>query len=101
MDHQEFEAELRREGYRVVNNSQVPNKRVENHCHDFDAKALVLGGEITITRDNKAETFRAGQCFMVGRVHAQRTRRPRRGRLSLWAPAQRRRPTSAEMTIRP
>ena len=31
MDHQEFEAELRRESYRVVFNSQVPNKRVENH----------------------------------------------------------------------
>jgi quercetin dioxygenase-like cupin family protein len=73
MDHQEFEAELRREGYRVVNNSQNPNKRVENHCHDFDAKALVLGGEITITRDNKAETFRAGQCFMVpaGCMHTE------------------------------
>jgi quercetin dioxygenase-like cupin family protein len=73
MDYREFEAELRREGYRVVNNSQVPNKRVENHCHDFDAKALVLGGEITITRDNKAETFRAGQCFMVpaGCMHSE------------------------------
>jgi quercetin dioxygenase-like cupin family protein len=73
MDRQEFEAELRREGYRVVNSSQVPNKVVDNHCHDFDAKALVLGGEITITRDNKAETFRAGQCFMVpaGCMHAE------------------------------
>jgi quercetin dioxygenase-like cupin family protein len=73
MNYQEFESELQREGYRVVNTSQVPNKRVENHCHDFDAKALVLGGEITLTRDNKAETFRAGQCFMVpaGCMHAE------------------------------
>ena len=73
MDRLEFETELRREGYRVVNSSQVPNRIVANHCHDFDAKALVLGGEITITRDNKPETFRAGQCFMVpaGCMHAE------------------------------
>jgi quercetin dioxygenase-like cupin family protein len=73
MDLQEFEAELRREGYRVVNSSQVPNKVVGDRCHDFDAKALVLGGEIIITRDNKAETFRAGQCFMVpaGCMHTE------------------------------
>ena len=84
MNYQEFEAELQREGYRVVNTSQVPNKRVENHCHDFDAKVLVLGGEITITRENKAETFRAGQCFMVpvGCMHAEHV-----GQLSVIEPA--------------
>ena len=73
MDRQEFEAELRSEGYRVVNSSQTPNKVTDNHCHDFDAKALVLGGEITITRNNTAETFQAGQCFMVpaGCMHAE------------------------------
>jgi quercetin dioxygenase-like cupin family protein len=65
MDRLEFEAELRREGYSVVNASLTPNLRVANHCHDFDAKLLVLGGEITITRDNNPETFRAGQCCEV------------------------------------
>ena len=60
MDRLEFETELRREGYSVVNASLKPNLRLANHCHDFDAKLLVLGGEITITRDNKPETFRAG-----------------------------------------
>ena len=66
MDRLEFEAELRRDGYRVVNTSVKPNLVAPNHCHDFDAKeALVLGGEITITRDNKPVTFRAGQCFEV------------------------------------
>ena len=73
MDRQEFDAELRRDGYRVVNTAQTPNKIVGNHCHDFDAKVLVLGGEITITRDNKPETYRAGQCFAVpaGCMHAE------------------------------
>lgn len=73
MDRLEFEAELRREGYRVVNSSVTPNLVAPNHCHDFDAKALVLGGEITITRDNTPITFRAGQCFEVptGCMHAE------------------------------
>jgi quercetin dioxygenase-like cupin family protein len=73
MDRAEFEADLRRDGYRVVNTSVKPNSVVTNHCHDFDAKVLVLGGEITITRDNTPATFRAGQCFEVpmGSMHAE------------------------------
>ena len=73
MDRLEFEAELRREGYRVVNSSLKPNMVDPNHCHDFDAKLLVLGGEITITRDNTPETFRAGQSCEVpaGCMHAE------------------------------
>jgi quercetin dioxygenase-like cupin family protein len=65
MDRLAFEAELRREGYSVVNSSLKPNMCVDDHVHDFDAKLLVLGGEITITRDGKAETFRAGHCCAV------------------------------------
>ncbi|MBV8735974.1 MAG: hypothetical protein JO007_01700 [Alphaproteobacteria bacterium] len=65
MDRLEFEAGLRREGYSVVNASLTPNLRVANHCCDFDAKLFVLGGEITVTRDNKPEIFRAGQCCEV------------------------------------
>ena len=65
MDRAEFEADLRRDGYRVVNTSVKPNLLSANHCHDFDAKSFVLGGEITITRDNAPATFRAGQCFEV------------------------------------
>src|SRR6516164_4684887 len=50
-----------------------PNIRAANHCHDFDARLLVLGGEITITRDNNPETFRAGQCceVLAGCMHAE------------------------------
>ena len=73
MDRLEFEAELRREGYRVVNSSVKPNLVAPNHCHDFDAKALILGGEITIIRDNNPTTFRAGECFEVpaGCMHSE------------------------------
>jgi quercetin dioxygenase-like cupin family protein len=74
MERLEFEAELRRDGYRIVNTSVKPNLVASNHCHDFDAKVFVLGGEITITRDNDPVTFNAGQCFEVptGRMHAER-----------------------------
>ena len=74
MDTTQFDADLKRDGYRVVNTSVRPNLVAANHCHDFDAKALVLGGEITITRDNEATTYRAGQCFEVpkGCLHAER-----------------------------
>ncbi|MFO1081994.1 MAG: cupin domain-containing protein [Reyranellaceae bacterium] len=73
MNTAEFEATLRQEGYRVVHTAVRPNLVAANHCHDFDAKALVLGGEITITCDNAPVTFRAGQCFEVpmGRMHAE------------------------------
>jgi quercetin dioxygenase-like cupin family protein len=73
MDRLEFEGELRRDGYNLVYSSLKPNMAVPNHCHDFDAKLFVLGGEITITRDNAPETFRAGQCCMVpaGCMHAE------------------------------
>jgi hypothetical protein len=54
MDRLELESELRRAGYRVVNCSVTPNLVAPNHSHDFDAKAFVLGGEITITGDNNA-----------------------------------------------
>ena len=73
MDRLEFEAELRRDGFRIVNASLRPNMREANHCHDFDARLFVLGGEITITRDNNPETFRAGQCceVLAGCMHAE------------------------------
>jgi quercetin dioxygenase-like cupin family protein len=73
MDTAEFEADLRRDGYRVVNTGLKPNLVAPNHCHDFDARALVLGGEITVTCDNSPATFRAGQCFEVpaGCMHAE------------------------------
>jgi quercetin dioxygenase-like cupin family protein len=73
MDRLEFETGLQNDGYRMVYASLTPNTNAPNHCHDFDARLFVLGGEITITRDNAAETFRAGQCCEVpaGSMHAE------------------------------
>ena len=73
MDKVQFEADLRADGFTVVNSSQKPNQVTPNHCHDFDARVFVLGGEITITRDNTPVTFRAGECCEVpaGCMHAE------------------------------
>lgn len=73
MNIADFDADLRREGYRVVNTSLKPNLLTSNHTHDFDAKSLVLGGEITITCNNSPVTYRAGQCYAVacGTMHVE------------------------------
>ena len=73
MDQSQFDADLRSDGFRVVNSSLKPNQVAPNHCHDFDARVLVLGGEFTVTRDNTPVTFRTGQCFEVpaGCMHAE------------------------------
>ena len=50
-----------------------PNELTPDHMHGFDTKLMILGGEITITRDGKAETFYAGDCCAVpaGCCHAE------------------------------
>jgi quercetin dioxygenase-like cupin family protein len=66
-----FESDLRREGFEVVHGGQPAGFTEELHAHDFDARIMVLGGEITLTRDNKAETFRAGDhCELSAGVSA-------------------------------
>jgi hypothetical protein len=55
-----FESDLRREGFEVVHGGQPAGSAEELHAHDFDVRIMVLSGETTVTRDNKAETFQAG-----------------------------------------
>ena len=67
-----FESDLRREGFEIVHGAQSAGFSEESHAHDFAARIMVLGGEITVIRDNKAETFHAGDhCESpAGRQHA-------------------------------
>ena len=44
MEKTEFEAELRRDGFRPVFASLQPNMKETNDRHDFDARLFVLGG---------------------------------------------------------
>ncbi len=68
-----FKADLIREGYQPKFSSLPPGQVAPDHTHDFDARVMVLGGEITITRDGKPETFRVGDSCSVpsGTMHAE------------------------------
>jgi len=73
MHQNEFEAELAREGYQIFYGGLKPGEINPDHAHDWDARVLVIGGEITLTRAGKSETFRAGDSCAVtaGELHAE------------------------------
>lgn len=73
MDHSEFEAELRRDGYQVFYGGLQAGMVNPDHAHDWDARVMVIGGEITLTRNGRTETFRVGGSCAVaaGEVHAE------------------------------
>jgi len=51
MERTEFEAELQRDGYQVVQNTMQPGAINPEHAHDFDARLLVVAGEMTIVAE--------------------------------------------------
>ncbi len=65
MNQSEFEADLRREGYDVYYGGLRANEVNTEHGHAWHARVMVIGGEITITRDGKPETFRVGDSCSV------------------------------------
>ena len=66
MDTTSFEARLRAEGYPEIRTNELPpNKRNDEHSHPFDVLALVLEGDITLTVDGNARTYRAGDEFSM------------------------------------
>jgi quercetin dioxygenase-like cupin family protein len=73
MNQSEFEADLRREGYQVFYGGLRAGEVNPDHTHDWDARVMVIGGEITVTRGGKAQTFHAGDSCAVtaGEQHAE------------------------------
>ena len=73
MNQSDFEADLRREGYQVVYGGMKAGEVNPDHAHDWDARVMVIGGAITVTRAGKAQTFHAGDSCAVaaGEVHAE------------------------------
>jgi quercetin dioxygenase-like cupin family protein len=65
MDRVTFIAELERDSYEIVEREMAPNHVNPEHAHEFDARVMVLTGEITITRDGTATTYRAGDSCAV------------------------------------
>lgn len=66
MDPASFEARLKREGYpEIRTNALPPHRHNPEHTHDFDVLALVLEGDITLTIEGRARTYRAGDEFTM------------------------------------
>ena len=73
MNQSEFEADLKREGFQVYYGGLKANESNTEHAHDWHARVMVIGGEITLTRGGKTETFHVGDSCAVaaGELHAE------------------------------
>jgi quercetin dioxygenase-like cupin family protein len=73
MDRTAFEAELQRDGYQVVQNTMQPGAINPEHAHDFDARLLVVDGEMTVVVDAERSTYKVGDTFSMthGRRHSE------------------------------
>jgi len=72
----DFEKKLQAEGYgEMVDRTMEANHFNAEHAHDFDACVFVVDGEITIARNGKPDTFRAGDvCSMAaGTPHTEKS----------------------------
>jgi quercetin dioxygenase-like cupin family protein len=70
MERAEFEQKLEAEGYTELFDRQMEASGAgPEHSHEFDALLFVLSGEMTIARNGKPETFRAGDlCSVAART---------------------------------
>ena len=73
MDTATFEASLRNAGYEIGTSKGTPSKVTQAHSHDFDVRALVLSGELTLTTEGTSRTYRGGDIFEMpaGCVHSE------------------------------
>ena len=73
MDRTAIEATLQRDGYEVVVRTMEPSTTNPEHAHDFDARVLVVAGEMTLARDGASRAYRPGESFEIihGHRHAE------------------------------
>ena len=74
MERAEFERKLQAEGYtELFDRHMEASGTGPEHSHEFDALLFVLKGEMTIARNGKPETFRAGDLCSVpaGTLHTE------------------------------
>ena len=65
MNQSDFETDLRREGYQVFYGGSKAGEVNGDHTHDWDARVMVIGGEITVTRGGKSEIYHVGDSCAV------------------------------------
>ncbi len=66
MNAKDWEKKLRQEGFRrVFVWEDSPNANYPDHRHDAITAHIVLEGEMTLTTEGKARTFKPGERFDV------------------------------------
>ena len=76
MNRAEFEAVLGAEGfYEIVDRRMEGGAFNPEHAHEFDARLLVLEGEMTIFCEGEERTHRAGDTFAMkaGSLHTEKS----------------------------
>ena len=67
MDTSRFTRELSELGFaEVLTRTWPANQFIDTHTHPFEARALVLDGELVITCDGASRTYRVGEVFALG-----------------------------------
>lgn len=75
MNLEQFEAHLKEEGYQVITSVAQPvGYALDDHVHAFDACALIIDGEFTITVGGLPRHYSAGDIFRLpaGTSHSER-----------------------------
>lgn len=66
MNQHDFEAALQAENYpEIVTISKEVGYQMHEHSHAFDAYALILQGDITLTVSGVTTTYKAGETFRL------------------------------------
>jgi quercetin dioxygenase-like cupin family protein len=66
MDRADFEAGLAKDGFlETAERRLAPGEESPQHTHPFDARLLVLEGELILDRGGSPERYRAGETLYV------------------------------------
>ncbi|MBG6074862.1 cupin domain-containing protein [Polaromonas sp. CG_9.11] len=74
MERDTFTEILAREGFKeVVTVTREPGGFLEMHMHPFEAKALILSGDLCLQTGDEDQCYRTGQVFHLpaGKPHSE------------------------------
>ena len=74
MDHAQFERALQAQGYELSTVTRAAHGHLDVHTHPFEARALILAGEIRIRCEGEEEKlYRPGEVFHLahGQPHSE------------------------------
>lgn len=75
MDPERFTLQLREQGFEQVTTvTREANGFFDTHTHPFEARALILNGEITLICQGQQKLYRPGEVFhlALAEPHAER-----------------------------